>query len=120
MIERLIALLFFAREVAHREHLKAPTIAIHLALDEFYKSIVDYADEITEIYQGRNKTVLPNIPILTMDLKGDQAQKLRTILEAFEKIRYTAVDKADTPIQNVIDEAVKQFLSTLNKLDNYK
>lgn len=120
MIGRLIALLFFAREVAHREHLKAPTLSIHLALGDFYESIIEHADSIAEAYQGRTKKVIDDIPMITMDLAGTQADKLRKILEAIEKIRYTAVDKSETAIQNMIDEAVGEFLSTLNKLDNYK
>jgi hypothetical protein len=55
-----------------------------------------------------------------MDLSGDPASKLEKILSAFEKIRYTAVEKTDTTIQNLIDEAVAQFLSTLYKLNNLK
>lgn len=120
MIGRLIALLFLAREIAHREHLKAPTIAIHLALGEFYEAIVDHADGIAEAYQGRTKTVIKDIPILAMDFDGDQATKLRKVMESIEKIRYTAIDKADTVLQNLVDDALKVFLSTLNKLDNYK
>jgi hypothetical protein len=35
-------------------------------------------------------------------------------------MRYTAVDKEDTAIQNLIDEAVGQYLSTLYKLRRLK
>jgi len=34
------------------------------------------------------------------------------------KLRYTAVEKSDTPIQNLIDTAVETYLSTLYKLRN--
>jgi DNA-binding ferritin-like protein len=120
MIERLIALLFLAREVAHRDHLSAPTISIHMALNEFYDEIVENADSIAEAYQGRMKEVIQDIPILSMDFTGDSATKLRKILSQFESIRYTAVDRDDSAIQNLIDEAIRTFLKTLNKLDNYK
>ena len=120
MIGRLIALFFLAREVAHREHLKAPTIAIHIALGEFYEEIVEYADAIAEAYQGRSKTVIQDIPILAMDLPGDQATKLRKIMESIEKLRFQAIDQNDTVLQNIVDDGLKVFLSTLNKLDNYK
>lgn len=120
MIGRLIALFFLAREVAHREHLKAPTIAIHLALGEFYEAIVEHADELAESYQGRTKTVIKDIPILAMELDGDQAAKLRKIMEQIEKIRFQAIDQNDSVLQNIVDDALKVFLKTLNKLDNYK
>lgn len=119
MIERLIALLFFSREVAHREHLKTRSYSEHVALGEFYNAIVERADAIAEAYQGRNG-IVEDIPVLTMDLSGGPADKLEKILSAIEKIRYTAVDKSDTAIQNLIDEAVSQFLSTLYKLKNLK
>ncbi len=54
MIGRLIALLFFARDVTHREHLKTTSYAQHVALNEFYEAIVGNADSIAEAYQGRN------------------------------------------------------------------
>lgn len=119
MIGRLIALLFFAREVAHRDHLKADTYAKHVALGEFYEAIVGKADEIAEAYQGR-KGLIDSIPMVSMDLSGDSVEKLQKILEAVEKIRYTAVDKTDAPLQNLIDEAVVTFLTTMNKLKHYK
>jgi DNA-binding ferritin-like protein len=119
MIGRLIALLFFARDVAHREHLKTTSYAQHVALNEFYEAIVGNADSIAEAYQGRFG-IIDDIPMITMDLTGDPAAKLEKILAAFEKIRYTAVEKSDTTIQNLIDEAVAQFLSTLYKLNNLK
>jgi DNA-binding ferritin-like protein len=119
MIGRLIAILFFAREVAHREHLKTTSYAQHVALNEFYDAIIERADAIAEAYQGRNG-IIDDIPMITMDLSGDPASKLEKILSAFEKIRYTAVEKTDTTIQNLIDEAVAQFLSTLYKLNNLK
>jgi hypothetical protein len=37
-----------------------------------------------------------------------------------ESMRYAAVDKKDTAIQNLIDEAVALYLSTLYKLRNLK
>lgn len=37
-----------------------------------------------------------------------------------EKLRYSAVEKTDTTIQNLIDEAVALYLSTLYKLRNLK
>jgi hypothetical protein len=119
MIGRLIALLFFARDVAHREHLKTTSYAQHVALNEFYEAIVGNADSIAEAYQGRNG-IIDDIPMLTMELSGGPAEKLEKILTAFEKIRYTAADKSDSTIQNLIDEAIAQFLSTLYKLKNLK
>jgi nucleoside-diphosphate-sugar epimerase len=119
MIGRLIALLFLSREYAHRAHLKTTSYAQHVALGEFYPSIGDIADTLTEAYQGRYE-IIQDIPMLEETDKGDPADVLSRHLDSIEKMRYTAVEKTDTPLQNIIDEAVAQYLSTLYKLRNLK
>ena len=52
-MKELIALLFLAREIAHREHLKTRSFAAHMALNEFYTGIIENADAIAEAYQGQ-------------------------------------------------------------------
>ena len=41
---------------------------------------------------------------------------LEDSLAEVEKMRYEVCEKTDTPIQNIIDEIVGQYLSTLYKL----
>jgi len=118
-IGQLIATLFLSREIAHREHLFTDSFSKHMSLQEFYNAIIEIADSITEAYQGRCG-MIENIPILTEDSKGPIEDRLQKQLDAVEAMRYTAVDKEDTAIQNLIDEAVGQFLSTLYKLRRLK
>lgn len=117
MIARLIAILFLSREVAHREHLNTKSFAQHMALGSFYDDIIDNADAIAEAYQGRHG-LIGKIPMLTEDINGDIADVLEKHLGMIEKLRYTAVEKSDTAIQNLIDTAVETYLSTLYKLRN--
>lgn len=119
MIGRLIALLFLSREIAHREHLRTQSYAQHMALGDFYDAIVEKADAIAEAYQGRNG-IIDEIPFLDNPGTGEIADILETQLEALQKIRYSAVPKEDTAIQNIIDEAVALFLTTIYKLRNLK
>ena len=119
MIARLIAIMFLSREVAHREHLNTKSYAQHVALGSFYDTIIDNADSIAEAYQGRHG-LIGKIPMLTESDTGDIADILEKHLGMIEKLRYTAVEKADTPIQNLIDTAVETYLSTLYKLRNLK
>lgn len=117
MIGRLVGTLFLAREYAHRAHLRVTgpgSFAKHSALGEFYEGIIGHADSITEAYQGRHDII--DIPYLPMIDEEDPVKALESMLDDIEKIRYDAVDKSDSPIQNMIDEAVGQFLSTLYKL----
>ena len=117
MMGRLIALLFLGREVAHREHLRTKSYAQHVALNTFYDEIIGIADSIAEAFQGRHG-IIANIPMLTNDTQGAIDVVLEKQLAAIEKLRYTAVPKEETAIQNLIDGAVELYLSTLYKLRN--
>ena len=119
MIGRLIALLFLGRELAHREHLRTTSYAQHMALASFYEGIVGLADSIAEAYQGRHG-IIESIPMLTETSGGNIVDILEKQLAAVEKLRYTAVSKDDTAIQNLIDSVVELYLSTLYKLKNLK
>ena len=117
MIGRLVATMFLAREYAHRAHLRVTgpgSFAKHSALGDFYEAIIDNADSITEAYQGRHDII--EIPYLPMIDEEDPVKALEKLLDDVEKLRYDAVDKKDTAIQNLIDEAVGTFLSALYKL----
>lgn len=117
MIARLIAILFLSREVAHRAHLETKSYSEHKALGHFYEDIIENVDAIAEAYQGRNG-LIGKIPMLTEDATGDIADILEKHLGMIEKLRYTAVEKSDAPIQNLIDEATGTYLSALYKLRN--
>lgn len=119
MIARLIAILFLSREIAHRDHLKTTSYAQHKALGHFYEDLIDLIDALVEMYQGRNG-IIEKIPMLTADPSTNPANDLQKQLDAVEKIRYTAVERTDTAIQNKIDEIVGLYLSTLYKLRNLK
>jgi DNA-binding ferritin-like protein len=118
-IGQLIAILFLSRELAHREHLRTKSYSQHVALNTFYDEVVDRADAIAEAYQGRYG-IIDKIPLLDNDMAGSIDMVLEKQLDAVEKLRYTAVEKSDTTIQNLIDEAVALYLSTLYKLRNLK
>lgn len=119
MIGRLVALLFLGREIAHREHLRTKSFSQHMALNTFYDEVIGIADSIAEAYQGRHG-IIESIPMLNNEAVGPIDVVLGKQLEAIEKLRYTAVDREDTAIQNLIDEAVALYLSTLYKLRNLK
>lgn len=117
MIGRLVATLFLSREVAHRAHLATTgpgSFAKHSALGEFYPAVGDHGDTITEAYQGRNGII--EIPYLEYKDEGDIIKCLEKHMDDIEKLRYNAVDKSDTVIQNLIDDALATYLSTLYKL----
>lgn len=119
-IGQLLGIMFLSRDMAHRAHWKTKSYAQHQALGEFYDAIVDKADAIAEAYQGRY-FIIDDVPILgTNGEKPDIADALESHMDDIEKLRYMACDKSDTPLQNLIDEAVETYLSTLYKLRNLK
>jgi hypothetical protein len=119
MIEQLMAILFLSRDLAHREHLRTKSYAQHKALQKFYEGIVEQADTLAELYQGRNG-IIKDIPLMDDEASDDIADTLESYMKMIEDIRYKAVDKADTPIQNQIDTVVGLYLTTLYKLRNLK
>ena len=110
-----IGTLFLARDVAHSVHLNTRSFAKHSALNEFYDSIVDLADKFAEAYQGRHGMIGP-ITLMSAKKTGNILEFLQDSLADIEKMRYEVCDKADTPLQNIIDEIVGQYLSSIYKL----
>ena len=117
-IGELVGTLFLSREIAHRAHLKTTSFAEHKTLNDFYNEVVEVADSITEAYQGRNGII--DIPFMPNEYNGSIADTLQSLLDCIEGMRYNAVPQDDTAIQNLIDEAVALFLSTLYKLRTLK
>lgn len=110
-----VGTLFLARDVAHSVHLNTRSFAKHSALNEFYDNIVGLADKFAEAYQGRHGMIGP-ITLMSAKKTGNILEFLQDSLDDIEKMRYEVCDKADTPIQNIIDEIVGQYLSTIYKL----
>lgn len=119
MIGQLIAVLFLARELAHRAHLKATgqgSFAAHSALGDFYPAVGDFADRLAEAWQGRNLKLI-DVPLLENEFTGPIKDSLQAQLKWIETNRYEAAPKEDTPLQNLIDEIVLLYLSALYKLE---
>ena len=107
--------LFLARDVAHSVHLATRSFAKHSALNEFYDGVVDLADKYAEAYQGRHGLIGP-ITLMSAKKTGNIIEFLEDSLADVEAMRYKVCDKTDTPLQNIIDEIVGLYLSTLYKL----
>ena len=110
-----VGTLFLARDVAHSVHLNTRSFAKHSALNEFYDSIVDLADKFAEAYQGRDGLIGP-ISLMSAKKTGNITEFLEDSLKDVEAMRYEVCEKTDTALQNIIDEIVGQYLSTLYKL----
>ena len=107
--------LFLARDVAHSVHLNTRSYAKHKALQEFYEGIVDLADDFAEAYQGRHGLIGP-ISLQTAKKGNNIIDFLQDSLADIEANRFKVCDEKDSAIQNIIDEVVALYLSTLYKL----
>ena len=110
-----VGTLFLARDVAHSVHLNTRSFAKHSALNEFYDEIVELADKFAEAYQGRHGLIGP-ISLMSAKKTTNIVEFLEDSLADIEKMRYEVVEKTDTALQNIIDEIVGLYLSTLDKL----
>ena len=118
-MEKLISLLFLARDIAHREHLRTDSFAQHMALGEFYDEIIDNADAIAEAYMG-SYGVLKDFAIQGSNQPVEIIKELERQVNWIDENRYKVCSKDDTPIQNLIDAAVETYLSALYKLKRLK
>jgi hypothetical protein len=107
--------LFLARDVAHSVHLNTRSYAKHVALQAFYEGIVGLADDFAEAYQGRH-ALIGAITLQSAKKNGNIIEFLQESLAEIEANRYKFCDESDTAIQNIIDEIVALYLSTLYKL----
>lgn len=110
-----IGLLFLARDCVHSVHLNTRSYAKHKALGSFYGKIIDLADDLAEMYQGRHGLIGP-ITLHSAKKTTNVVEFLEDSLKEVENMRYKVCDKDDTAIQNTIDEIVGLYLSTLYKL----
>jgi len=110
-----VGMLFLARDVTHSVHLNTRSYAKHMALNTFYDEIVGLADTFAEAYQGRHGLIGP-ISLMSAKKTTNIIEFLENQLEEIESTRYDVCEKTDTPIQNIIDEIVGLYLSTLYKL----
>lgn len=110
-----VGILFLARDVTHSVHLNTRSYSKHKALQKFYENIIELADNFAEAYQGRHGLMGP-ISLQTAKKTTNVVEFLENQLEEIEADRYKISDKDDSVIQNLIDEILALYLSTLYRL----
>ena len=113
--DKFIGALFLARDVTHSAHLNTRSYAKHQALGGFYDAIIDLADKFAELYQGKYGLIGP-VTLMSADKSNNVLEFLERQAKEIEDIRYKVVDKDCTPLQNVIDEIVGLYYTTIYKL----
>lgn len=112
---QFVGQLFLGRNVAHSVHLNTRSYSKHKALGHFYEDVIELADKFAEAYQGRHGLIGP-IAIPASKKTTNIIEFLQEQLADIEKGRYDVCERSDTPIQNIIDEIIGLYLSTIYKL----
>jgi hypothetical protein len=110
-----MGVLFLARDVAHSVHLNTRSFSKHMALNTFYDTTIDHADAFAEAYQGRHGLIGP-ISLHSAKKTTNIIEFLESSLAEVEEMRYKVAKKEDTSLQQLIDNIVELYLTTLYKL----
>lgn len=113
--------IFEARQMAHVYHLQVKgdmgSHAAHTALNEFYDGLLEFLDEIIEVYQGQYG-IIENYELI--DTKETNSKdKIEYFLEFVKFIkdnRKTTFADDDTHLHNIIDEIVALTYKLIYKL----
>jgi len=111
----LVTVLLRARTVAHIEHWATDSYSQHMALGAFYDALSDLMDQFVESYQGyAGKRVKPALDAARP--KESIADELELDIERIARLRYQAVPRDETCLQNIIDEIESLYQTTIYKL----
>lgn len=116
--EILIATLWMGRDRAHKQHLRSKgpgSLAEHMATGEFYDAIVPASDSLAEGFIGLYDVDL-DIPEISADMDGGILELLVSQRQYIRDIRYKAVPRDESPLQNLIDEIEMIYLTAIFKL----
>lgn len=119
-VVKFFSKLFESREMAHIYHLTVKgemgSHAAHLALGEYYEAILEFVDEMIEVYQGQYGIIEGYDVIDTSDTKSKD--KIEYFEELVSQVREDrkCIKSEDTHIHNIIDEAIALMFKTLYKL----
>lgn len=116
MIEDLISRVFKTRNQAHLMHWKTKSYAEHQALGSFYDDLIDTLDKLVEACQG-SKGIIGHVDLSCKDESVDIIKCLTDDANFISKNR-AKIAHGVPAIENIVDELVGVYLSTLYKLKN--
>lgn len=116
MIEELVAKLFRTRNQAHLAHWKTKSFAEHKALGSFYEDLIESLDTLVEACQG-SKGIIGHVDLSCKDESMDVIKALTDDANWISKNR-SKIAHGVPALENILDEIVGIYLSTLYKLKN--
>ena len=119
-VSKFISKLLESREMAQVYHWTVKgdmgSHAAHLALEVYYTEVIEFIDDIVEIYQGQYGLIEGYDIIDTTDSKSkDRLDYFKEAVE-FVKSERKCIKAEDTHIHNIIDELIALQYKTIYKL----
>jgi hypothetical protein len=119
-VSKFISKLLESREMAQVYHWTVKgdmgSHAAHLALQTYYEEVIEFIDDIVEIYQGQYGLIEGYDIIDTTDSKSkDRLDYFKEAVE-FVKSERTCIKAEDTHIHNIVDELIALQYKTIYKL----
>lgn len=111
MVEQLIERMFDLRNAAHLEHWKTDSYAQHVALGDFYDSVIELTDKYVEAHQG-------TFGIIETESK-DVAKMISDEIIWLNDNR-AEIAQGVPALENIIDELSGLHMKTLYKLENLR
>lgn len=118
MIEELVQRCFNIRHQTHLAHWATKSYSEHVALGDFYDSIIDSIDSVVENYQGCFG-LLGSITIPSVKTTSDIIPLLKEDVKWITKNR-TKIAKEIPSIENLIDDLTSVYTLAIYKLTNLK
>jgi len=119
-VSKFISKLLESREMAQVYHWTVKgdmgSHAAHLALETYYSGVIEFIDDIVEIYQGQYGLIEGYDIIDTTDSKSkDRLDYFKEAVE-FVKSNRSCIKAEDTHIHNIVDELIALQYKTIYKL----
>lgn len=115
-MDQIISQLFSARDTAHRLHLRTRSFAAHMALGDLYTGLLELADSLAEIHQG--KYGILNIPAPTLQFADNDPIIFVRALASWAEAAKAAFDPLDTHLLNEWDNVISTIYRAKYKLEN--
>jgi len=119
LITELVAMVFCSRNEAHLSHWNTTSYAEHMALNDFYDSVLEPLDDLVEDYQAAFGLIGKKLP---EDEKDEESAKnilsrLKDDIKWINKNR-SKICKNVSALENILDELSAVYLKTIYKLEN--
>lgn len=116
-IGKFIGALFNARNEAHRIHLDTESYAQHMALGNFYDSIIDLADSFAEAVKGKHGKF-----VISYDINFQADSALDFIIQFTEWLVNEGIKliPEDSYLLNILDEIQALAYSIKYKIETLK